>query len=122
MTAPPRYEPRLESLRTHAVPDWYHDAKLGIFVHWTMASVPAFAPRDHDILELLRDHYDDLQVLTPYVEWYENSLRFPESPVARFHRERYGARQYASFREDFERGGIAAFDADAWAEAFRRAG
>jgi alpha-L-fucosidase len=117
-----RYAPNLESLRRHAVPDWYHDAKLGIFVHWTMASVPAFAPREHDILELLRTRYRDLQAYTPYVEWYENALKLPDSPVARWHREHHGARPYASFREDFERGGIARLDPDAWAEAFRAAG
>jgi alpha-L-fucosidase len=117
-----RFEPTLASLRSHAVPAWYEDAKLGIFVHWTMASVPAFAPRDQDILELLRTRYRDLQVYTPYVEWYENSLRFPESPVARFHRERYGERPYASFRDDFVAGGIARLDPDAWADAFAAAG
>jgi alpha-L-fucosidase len=42
--------------------------------------------------------------------------------VARYHREHYGERPYASFREDFERGGIARFDPDAWADAFRAAG
>ena len=26
------------------VPQWFDDAKLGIFVHWTAAAVPAFAP------------------------------------------------------------------------------
>ena len=119
---PPRFEPTLESLRTHEVPSWYHDAKLGIMVSWTMASVPAYAPRDHDISELLRTRYDDLQVYTPYVEWYENSLRFPESPVAKFHRERYGDRPYACFRDEFVEGGIAQLDADAWAEAFSAAG
>lgn len=117
-----RFEPTLASLRTHDVPAWYEDAKLGIFVHWTMASVPAFAPRDRDILELLQERYRDLQVETPYVEWYENSLRFPESPVARFHRERYGERPYTSFRGDFVEGGIARLDPDAWADAFAAAG
>ena len=29
---------------TRALPSWFDDAKLGIFVHWTAASVPAFAP------------------------------------------------------------------------------
>jgi hypothetical protein len=28
-----RFEPTLASLRTHEVPAWYQDAKLGIFVH-----------------------------------------------------------------------------------------
>lgn len=78
--------------------------------------------REQDILELLRERYRDLQVHTPYVEWYENSLRFPESPVARFHRERYGERPYASFRGEFVDGGIAQLDPDAWADAFAAAG
>ena len=117
-----RFEPTLASLRAHEVPAWYHDAKLGIFVHWTMAAVPAFAPRNRDIIELLRERYRDLQVYTPYVEWYENSLRFPESPVARFHREHYGDRPYASFRDEFVQGGIARLDPDAWADAFASAG
>jgi alpha-L-fucosidase len=26
------------------LPTWYDDAKFGIFVHWTAAAVPAFAP------------------------------------------------------------------------------
>lgn len=120
--SPRRWAPTLESLRSHPVPAWYDDAKLGIFVHWTMASVPAFAPRDMDILELLRTRYDDLQAQTPYVEWYENSLKISGSPVWKYHREHYGERPYASFREDFEKGGIARLDPDAWAEAFRAAG
>ena len=42
--------------------------------------------------------------LSPYAEWYENSLRFPDSPVARHHREAYGDRPYAAFAADFEAG------------------
>jgi alpha-L-fucosidase len=117
-----RYAPTLESLRSHPVPTWYDDAKLGIFVHWTMAAVPAFAPRELDILELLRARYDDVLAETPYVEWYENSLKIPGSSVWKYHREHYGERPYASFREEFERGGIERFDPDAWAESFRAAG
>ena len=39
-----------ESLTTYQVPEWYKDAKFGIFVHWGVYSVPAFGsewyPRD----------------------------------------------------------------------------
>ena len=39
-----------ESLATYQVPEWYKDAKFGIFVHWGVYSVPAFGsewyPRD----------------------------------------------------------------------------
>jgi len=37
-------EPTWESLKKHQVPEWYQDAKLGIFVHWGLYSVPAWAP------------------------------------------------------------------------------
>ena len=36
----------LKALRRHRVPTWWSDAKLGIFVHWTPASVAGFAPVD----------------------------------------------------------------------------
>jgi len=28
------YEPTLEFLNRHPLPQWYADAKLGIFIHW----------------------------------------------------------------------------------------
>jgi alpha-L-fucosidase len=96
------FEPTLASLRTHSVPDWYHDAKLGIFMHWSLAAVPGFAPREHEIGELLREHYWRMQPLSPYSEWYENSLRFAWSPVAQHHRATWGDRAYADFRREFE--------------------
>ena len=40
--------PALEQ-RNRTPPRWWTDARLGIFVHWTMASVPAYAPRDVDV-------------------------------------------------------------------------
>ena len=41
------YEPTLESLNKHPLPEWYADAKLGIFVHWGLYSVPGWAPLQH---------------------------------------------------------------------------
>src|SRR5262249_31791773 len=38
------YEPSLDSLNHHGLPQWYGDAKLGIFVHWGLYSVPGWAP------------------------------------------------------------------------------
>ena len=31
-----------ESLQKYEVPEWYADAKFGIFIHWGVYSVPAF--------------------------------------------------------------------------------
>src|SRR2546429_2871466 len=31
-----------ESLKGYSIPEWYKDAKFGIFIHWGAYSVPAF--------------------------------------------------------------------------------
>ena len=36
------FAPNWDSLARYQVPDWYQDAKFGIFVHWGVYSVPAF--------------------------------------------------------------------------------
>jgi len=114
-------QPTLASVRSHRVPAWYREAGLGIFIHWGIASVPGWAPRERDIHELLRTRYRDAIPLSPYTEWYENALRFEWSPTARWHREHYGDRSYASFRADFERG-LSSWNPAAWAAHFAAAG
>ena len=37
------FEPTYESVHQHKLPKWYDDAKFGIFIHWSLFSVPAFA-------------------------------------------------------------------------------
>ena len=44
-----RYIASWASIRTHQVPAWYHDCKLGIFIHWGLYSVPAFAPMTGEV-------------------------------------------------------------------------
>ena len=34
MTNEKKYEPTYESVKQHKVPEWFHDAKFGIFIHW----------------------------------------------------------------------------------------
>ena len=36
------YENNWESLNKRPVPEWFSDAKFGIFIHWGLYSVPAF--------------------------------------------------------------------------------
>ena len=112
---------QLQALRRHRVPSWWSDAKLGIFVHWTPASVPAFAPVDADIGELLQSSRSDALAWSPYAEWYENSLRFPDSPAAQHHREVYGTRPYAQFAADWE-AALEQWDPHAWAARFAATG
>jgi len=44
---PRHYEASLESLDQHPLPRWYAEAKLGIFIHWGLYSVPGWAPLVH---------------------------------------------------------------------------
>ena len=37
------YKDTWESLGNHPMPDWFVKAKFGIFIHWGVYSVPAFA-------------------------------------------------------------------------------
>ncbi|CAD7082191.1 unnamed protein product [Hermetia illucens] len=37
-----KYEPTWDSLDTRPLPEWYDDAKVGIFIHWGVYSVPSF--------------------------------------------------------------------------------
>jgi len=111
----------LKRLRRHRVPAWWQDAKLGIFVHWTIASVPAFAPVGIDFSTLLKSEERSAYSMSPYVEWYQNSLRFPDSPVARHHRKTYGERSYDSFRPEWE-AGLEQWDPENWAATFKTSG
>ncbi len=87
---------------------WFSDAKLGIFIHWGIFSVPAFAPRGKTIDQIVRDRPDDGWAHLPYTEWYPNALRFPDSEVSAHHAATYGDRPYESFRADFDRAAAAA--------------
>lgn len=105
----------------NAPPAWFGDAKLGIFVHWGIFAVPAFAPRGRTIAEIMRARPDDGWAHLPYTEWYANSIRFPDSEAARHHAAVHGNRPYADFRAEFDRA-AEAFDAAAWADLFAEAG
>jgi len=35
------FQPSWESLENYTTPEWYLDAKFGIFIHWGLYSVPA---------------------------------------------------------------------------------
>src|SRR5580704_10899044 len=63
--APTHYEPTLQSLNQHPLPQWYADAKLGIFIHWGLYSVPGWAPLIHPKHDFTSVDY---MVNNPYAE------------------------------------------------------
>lgn len=117
------YEPTWESVGGHVLPEWYDDAKLGIFVHWGLYSVPGWAPQVPDIQQLLREK-GPAEMLrdNPYAEWYLNSSRLVGSPTWQHQRDTYGPdATYDDFIAPFDEG-TATADMDAIARVCREAG
>jgi len=97
---PARYEANWQSLFQHeAAPEWFRDAKLGIYFHWGVYSVPAFGS-----------------------EWYPRNMYFKGSRENRHQVETYGEITefgYHDFVKDFT---AEHFDAKEWAALFKQAG
>jgi alpha-L-fucosidase len=82
-----KFEPNWESISKHKVPKWYDDAKFGIFVHWGLYSVPAWAPPVGKLHEV---DWDTWFKTNAYAEWYLNSMKIDGSPTQKHHIETYG--------------------------------
>ena len=103
------YEAKWESLDRRPVPQWWCDAKFGIFVHWGPYAVPAYAPLDKD------------NVYACYSEWYHGRCigSSPTAAITNHHAKFYGKAPYGNFAAQFK---AEHFDPAAWADLFRRAG
>ena len=115
------YAPTTLSLKTHPVPEWFDDAKLGIFIHWACSRSPPSRQDQGEIGDAFLEHYDEAVVDDPLHEWYRNAIRVQGSPSARFHAEHYGDAPYEAFREPFE-AGLEQWEPAAWADLFARSG
>jgi alpha-L-fucosidase len=117
------YLPTFESIATHPVPAWYQDAKLGIFVHWGLYSVPGWAPRGADIDDQVATAgWESMFANNPYAEWYQNTLRIGDTPTRRHHVETYGRGfAYDDFAPMF-RQAAEGCDPDGWATLFEQVG
>jgi alpha-L-fucosidase len=89
-----------EEIAKVPVPDWFEDAKLGIFIHWGAYAVPGIA-------------------LEGYAEWYPRFMYLGDE-TRKYHLETYGESVgYADFIEQFK---AEKWDPDEWAELFDLAG
>ena len=96
------YENDWESLNSRHVPDWFADAKFGIFIHWGLYSVPAYTEKGQ------------------YAEWYMQQIRDKNSAARKFHDRVYApGTQYEDFVSGFK---AELFDADEWAQLFEKSG
>ena len=117
------YQPNIDHLRQHQVPDWYHDGKLGIFIHWGLYSVPGWAPLSGDISQNNEDNdWRSWFESNSYAEWYLNSLKFENGPTRRYHDHTYGPDfAYDDFVPEFNTA-IEKWDPHEWASLFQKVG
>lgn len=107
------YSANWNSLDARPIPAWFTDAKLGIFIHWGVYSVPAWAPVGKDFA-----------TYSKYSEWYWNRMVTDSSKVGQafrqFHNANYGPNfKYPDFAPDFR---ASLFNPDQWADIFKNAG
>lgn len=114
------YLPTVESLSERPMPEWYGKAKLGIFIHWGLYSVPAWATPT-----TTPDKVTDWPAFyknNPYAEWYLNTLRIAGSSTQVHHKEVYGeGYDYYSFADSLQQQ-TSNWNADSWAEIFSAIG
>lgn len=97
-----KYEPTWESLDKRPIPEWWVDAKFGIFIHWGVYAVPSY-------------HFHKY-----YAEHYYFALASGMKEVVPFHNRTYGEDfKYEQFAPMFK---AEMFEPDKWAEFFDRAG
>ena len=100
-SGPGNYEANWDSLSAHeAAPEWFADAKLGIYFTWGVYTVPAY-----------------------YNEWYPwHMYRNDGHPVEKHHRETYGDPRDFNYHDFVPMFKAEHFDAEDWAKLFKEAG
>jgi alpha-L-fucosidase len=93
------FRPNWESLKRYEVPDWYKDAKFGIFIHWGVYSVPAFGS-----------------------EWYPRMMYEAGSAEYKHHLATYGPQDKFGYKDFIPMYKAEHFDPAVWAELFKKAG
>lgn len=88
-----------ESLSGYRVPEWYRNAKFGIFIHWGIYSVPAFGN-----------------------EWYSRNMYIEGTPEFAHHVETYGKQSRFGYKDFIPMFRAEKFDPAVWADLFFEAG
>ncbi len=95
-------QPNWESIQARPYPQWFSDAKLGIFIHWGLFSVPAYSGPEQ------------------YAEWFYRGLTSGDSARIDFVKKNYGENfKYEDFAPLFK---AELFNPDEWAQLFKNSG
>jgi alpha-L-fucosidase len=93
------FRPDWELLQAYQIPEWYMDAKFGIFIHWGVYSVPAFGS-----------------------EWYPRLMYVQGSDEYKHHLATYGTQDKFGYKDFIPSFKAEKFDPVAWAHLFKEAG
>ncbi|MDR0756344.1 MAG: alpha-L-fucosidase, partial [Tannerella sp.] len=94
------FQPDWDNIATHyRFPEWFMDAKFGIFIHWGVYAVPAFGS-----------------------EWYPRNMYQKDSREYRHHIDTYGEHTKFGYKDFIPMFKAEKFDAAEWAALFREAG
>ena len=93
------FQPTWESLESYRVPEWYLDARFGIFIHWGVYCVPAFGN-----------------------EWYPRNMYQKDSREFQHHVSTYGPQAQFGYKDLIPQFKAEKFEPDHWAGLFRKAG
>jgi alpha-L-fucosidase len=88
-----------DSLAAYRVPEWFRDAKFGIFIHWGVYSVPAFGN-----------------------EWYSRNMYVPGNAAFQHHVTTYGPQSKFGYKDFIPMFHAERFDPNAWVDLFVQAG
>ncbi len=88
-----------ENLSTVTVPDWYRDAKFGIFIHWGVYSVPAFGS-----------------------EWYPRQMYIQGTPENLHQIQAHGPLTQFGYKDFIPQFKAEHFDPESWARLFAKSG
>ena len=94
----PHFEPSFASLREYRVPEWFLDAKFGIWSHWGPQSVPMFG------------------------DWYARNMYIEGSEQYEYHLRHYGHPSRFGYKDICALWKAERFDPDALMEKYVRAG
>lgn len=98
---PKTYDSSWRSLREHVTPQWFRDAKFGIYTHWGIYSVPACGKNG---------------------TWYPYNMYREGTPQYEYHVKTYGPPSRFGYKDFIPMFTAEKFDPDEWAELFRKAG
>jgi alpha-L-fucosidase len=97
------FQPTWESLKAHKDPEWFRDAKFGIYTHWGPVTVGCEdAPRGG--------------------EWYGMEMYQTNKPIFAYHKQKFGDQKTFGYKDVIPLFTASKFDPEKWADLFARAG